>query len=235
MKSLLKDGCASGFDDIAVRPVKAVSDILCVPLSHICNLILRHWLFPSKMKIARVCAVHNCGDRTVLGNYRPISVLPVFSKIAEQVINSKLICFLVNKRIITEHQYVFQKGRSVESALLSIMKKIIANRENRLYTLGIFLDFKKAFDSIKHNILFSKLDRYGIRGIALDLMKSYLQNRFHFVGLGNNKSSLEIKCGVPQGSILGPILLLVYINDVVNIPGTLDIILYADDTNVFFK
>ncbi|MDD9361389.1 MAG: reverse transcriptase domain-containing protein, partial [Anaplasma sp.] len=114
-------------------------------------------------------------------------------------------------------------------------EKLIHNIENKLYTKGIFLDFNKAFDSIKHNILFNKLPYYGIRGVSLKLLRSYLSNRTQFVVINNIASGTDnIRYGVPQGSILGPIMFLLYINDIVLIPNTPDIVLYADDTNVFF-
>lgn len=120
-------------------------------------------------------------------------------------------------------------------ALLKVRDTIINNIEERNFTIGIFLDFRKAFDSIKHNILLEKLQVYGIRGIALELMHSYLESRFQYTSLkGYSSEKSMIKYGVPQGSILGPLLFIIYINDLTNIPLTEEIILYADDTNVFF-
>lgn len=188
------------------------------------------------MKLARVCIIHKGGTLTNLNNYRPISVLPLFSKIAEKVINTRFSKYFLYNNIITSCQYGFQKGKSTETALLCIKNKIISNIENRLYTLGIFLDFRKAFDSIKHDILLGKLQRYGIRGLALELIKNYLSARRQFTSLNGFTSQTSlIQYDVPQGSILGPLLFLAYINDIVNIPRTPDIILYADDTNVFFS
>lgn len=121
-------------------------------------------------------------------------------------------------------------------ALLSIKEKILNNFENKHFTIGMFLDFRKAFDSIKHDILFYKLPFYGIRGVALDLVRSYLSCRLQYTSLNGYRSKLEqISYGVPQGSILGPLFFIIYINDIVRIPKTPEIVLYADDTSLFFS
>lgn len=125
------------------------------------------------MKLARVCVIHKGGPRNNINNYRPISVLPLFSKILEQVINVRLSSYLEKNNIIVKQQYGFQKNKSTEKALLYIKDKLINSFANQLYTVGIFLDFRKAFDSIKHDILLKKLTHYGIRGIHWNLIHSF--------------------------------------------------------------
>lgn len=231
----LNTNISAGHDDLKPAPIKAVSRLISAPLTHICNISLSQGIFPNKMKVARVCVLHKGGSLHDMNNYRPISVLPLFSKILEQVINGKLVCYLAKKNLIAQQQYGFQKKKSTEMALLNIKNKLINNFENQLYTIGVFLDFRKAFDSIKHDVLLQKLPFYGIRGIPLDLIRNYLSHRVQYTVINGFQSELkQIKYGVPQGSILGPLLFLLYINDLVNIAQTPDIILYADDTNVFF-
>lgn len=134
-----------------------------------------------------------------------------------------------------DQQFGFQKHRSSEMALLNIKEMILNNFENKEYTIGLFLDFRKVFDSIRHDILFDKLPFYGMRGVALNFLRSYLSKRLQFTSLNGYRSSTKgISCGVPQGSILGPLLFILYINDIVHIPSTPVITHYADDTSVFF-
>lgn len=232
----LKDGCASGTDEIRPKPLKAVSQIVSTPIAHICNLIMEKGVFPAKMKLARVTAIHKGGSFDDVNNYRPISVLSVFSKIAEHIINKRLVGFLTSQNIIVRQQFGFQKNKSPETALLGIKDEILHNIENKALTLGIFLDFRKAFDSVQHDILIKKLQHYGVRGIAGTLLMSYLTSREQYTVINGECSETNtLLYGVPQGSILGPVLFLIYINDIVNIPGASNLVLYADDTNVFFS
>lgn len=188
------------------------------------------------MKLAKVTVVHKGGPANELTNYRPISVLPVFAKVAEQVINKRFVRFLTAQNIIADEQFGFRKDRSAETALLGIKEKILNNIEEKAHTLGIFLDFRKAFDCVQHDVLIRKLPLYGFRGVSLTLIESYLTSREQFTVINAAASHVKtIKYGVPQGSILGPVLFILYLNDIVNIPGSENLVLYADDTNVFFS
>ena len=138
--------------------------------------------------------------------------------------------------ILYANQYGFRKGHSTASALLDLYDKISEAIDKREVAVGVFLDLSKAFDTVNHNILFEKLEYYGVRGIALSWIKSYFSNRKQFVQFNNSSStSKNITCGAPQGSILGPLLLLIYINDICNVSTLAKLILFADDTSLFFS
>lgn len=209
-----------------------ISPVLC----HFINSTFESGVFPDELKIARVCPIYKGGGESNLQNYRPISVLSLFSKVYERVINIKLEGFLNKHNTIADCQYGFQKNKSTEDALLYIKDKIIENLENKLFTQGLFIGFRKAFDTIQHDILLFKLNHYGIRGVALTLIENYLSRRYQVVCVNKNVSDvLQIKQGVPQGSILGPLLFLLYINDLPLIKNSPELVMYADDTNIFFR
>jgi len=151
------------------------------------------------MKFAKVIPIHKGGSKTVISNYRLISLLPIFSKLLEKLMRSRMINFLVNKNIIYEKQFGFQRGKSTEHAIIDIQSKMIDALDNKEHPCCVFLDFAKAFDTIYHHILVSKLNYYGIRGNVLDWMRSYLENRQQCVQVGNLQSKFQtVECGVPQ-------------------------------------
>ena len=142
-----------------------------------------------------------------VSNYRPISLLPIFSKIFEKLMHSRIYQFLQDQKILSKNQYGFQKKKSTEHAILDIQSKVIDAYENKEIPCCIFLDFAKAFDTVNHSILLNKLNYYGIRGVSHKWLESYLSNRKQCVQVGSQTSDfLSINCGVPQGSVLGPLL-----------------------------
>ena len=162
--------------------------------------------------------------------------LPIFGKIFEKIIYKRLYKFFTNKGILHDEQFGFRKGHSTTHALHKSVNAISKSMSNGKHVLGIFIDLSKAFDTLDHRILLRKLENYGVRGIALSLLQSYLSGRSQYVSfLDNNSDTLEIKYGVPQGSILGPLLFILYINDIINCYDGSDcrFVLYADDTNIF--
>ena len=229
----LKDTTA-GFDDLNSMCLKISSRFLLKPLTHICNLSISQGIFPEQLKIANVIPLYKSDDSMSFNNYRPVSVLCVLSKIFEKIMYNRVTAFLEIFKIFHDNQYGFRKKSSTHVALLTFIDKVIEAIENGEYAIGVFLDFSKAFDTVDHEILLNKLDHYGIRGCALSWFKSYLSRRLQYVTYNGSQSSQQmIKCGVPQGSILGPLLFLIYINDLCIVCKSTEPVLFADDTNLF--
>ena len=226
----------SGWDNIGGNVIKQTHVSFITPLTHVFNLSISQGIFPSELKVAKVIPLYKTGDNTLFVNYRPISILSIFSKYLEKLMFTRLIQFIEKHKIFHSMQFGFRKEHSTGLALTILVDRITEALDNGNYACGIFLDFSKAFDTVDHSILFQKLSCYGIRGLAHDWLVSYLTDRKQFVSFDGTSSNLtELQCGVPQGSVLGPLLFLLYINDIANVSKLFYMILFADDTSALLS
>ena len=227
---------SAGHDEFPTFVGKLCVDSYIEPLTFLINYSLKTGVFPSELKLARMVPIFKVGDSSALTNYRPISVLTFFAKVFEKIVYNKLLNFISDNNILYDHQYDFRKGRSTQQAIITLVDKITKSQDIGDIVITFLIDLKKAFDTIEHRILLRKLYSYGIRGSMLKWMESYLTDRSQYVVFDGKVSQTRgIKCGVPQGSILGPLLFIISVNDICNVSPMLFKILYADDTCVLIS
>ena len=227
---------SAGPQSIPVNLLKIIPDLIILPLCKIISNSFSSGIFPDALKICKVVPIHKGGPKEELNNYRPISLLSIFDKIIEKLMHKRLYNFLEFHNILFNNQFGFRRNNSTSFALIQITELIKETIEKKKFGCGIFIDLRKAFDTVNHAILLKKLEHYGIRGISLNWFRSYLSNRKQYVFLNGESSDLQdITCGVPQGSVLGPLLFLLYINDLPNVSSILQFYLFADDTNIYYE
>ena len=223
-------------NSIPVQLIKNISCYIAPVLSGVIKLGFSTGVFPGMLKSAVITPIFKSGDPCILQNYRPISNLPIFAKVFERCIYNRIFNFITRFKIISPKQYGFIKGLSTESAVLSLVEYLYEVINNKEIAVNVFIDFRKAFDTVNHSILFKKLELYGIRGLPLKLIKSYFSNRSQRVRIGESISSVRNPTiGLPQGSVLSSIFFLLFINDLPKFSNVASTILYADDTTISLR
>ena len=226
----------SGNDNISGKTIKTLHEVLIEPIVHLCNLSMETGIFPDIFKQAVVIPIFKSGDDFIPSNYRPISLLSTLSKILEKIVHKRLLSFLDKHQILAPNQYGFRPNHSTEDAVLKLTTTVTSHLDKGEKRLGVFLDLKKAFDTVPIPKLISILDDIGIRGITKQWFNNYLTDRVQCVRvLGQFSDNLPCEYGVPQGSTLGPLLFLIYINQLCQLKlDKSSLIMYADDTVIVF-
>ena len=233
LRSLVRNK-ATGIDDLPPGMLKDCAALIAKPLCHIINLSLRSSTIPSIWKVAKITPIFKSGNTSLTENYRPISVLLVLSKILEKAMHLELISYLEREKLLHDSQYGFRSKRSTKLASTLLCDSIRREVDSGRLVGAVYIDLSKAFDTIGHAILLQKLQTYGITGKELAWFQDYLFYRSQIVELCNTQSKCEpIFCGVPQGSILGPLMFVIFYNDFVDYVSKSSVIMYADDTVIY--
>ena len=234
-RGALNQNKSTPINGIPIKFIKLTAGVITPILTSLYNKCLLEGIFPNILKTAHITPVYKKGSKNSCSNYRPISLLSSFSKIFEKCIHTRLYSYLIDHQLITNSQYGFRTGLSTSHAISDLHNEILSGLDEKLNVCCIFLDLAKAFDTVDHKILLQKLNCYGIRGVSFQLIQSFLTNRKQCTVINGICSDMRlVTCGVPQGSTLGPLLFLLYINDLPE-HTNFTVKLYADDTALIMK
>jgi len=230
----IRNDCSTGNDNIPSKYLKASIETITSPICHIINSCIENQLFPHQWKISRISPVPKVNKPTCHSDYRPISILPILSKVYERVILNQLVAYIEKNHLFAEYQSGFRKGHSTISTLLKLKDEILSAMKKGEVTLSIMADYSKAFDTVDYHTLIQKLHKIRIGKCTLRTLLSYLSDRKQFVQIHDQRSDYrKVTYGVPQGSILGPILFNIYVADMKD-QASCPCLQYADDTSLLF-